>query len=339
MSCDCRQPIEPTLPARGTLFLRTEIDHLRVKIEGALPNLTFERSWMRVAGSAEELRMYIAQLAAAITSVESERLQALVVPNDETLTLDLAFESTPFAVLQRRIEFDWLGAAIERRAFTTHFQPIFEAAEPTRIFAREALLRLADSNLSIGRIFSVAQEIRLAPALDRVARESAIETFASAKFSGKLFMNFIPSSIYDPVTCLATTFAALERNGIPFDRVVMEVVESERVDDVPHLLRVLDFYRERGVAIALDDLGSGFSSLNMLGMLRPDYVKLDIALIAGIHLDPFKATLARRLIELAKELQLAVIAEGIERPEELAWAAAQGVDYVQGFLLARPAAA
>ena len=339
MSCDCRQPIAPTLPPRGTLFLRTEIDHLRVKIERALPDATVERSWLRIGGDADALRAYVAELAAAITSVESERLHALVVADDEPLTVDRAFESTPFAVLQRRIEFDWLGTAIASRAFTTHFQPIFEASEPTRIFAREALLRLANSTAPIGRLFSVAQEIRLAPALDRVARESAIDSFAAAGFSGKLFLNFIPSSIYDPVTCLATTFAALERNGIPFNRVVMEVVESERVDDVQHLLRVLDFYRERGLAIALDDLGSGFSSLNMLGLLRPDYVKLDIALIAGIHLDPFKATLAQRLIELAKELKLAVIAEGIERPEELAWVTAQGVDYVQGFYLARPAAA
>ncbi len=339
MSCECRRPIEPTLSQRTVLLLRTENDHLRAKIADALPHAVPERSWMRITDSEEGLRAQILALAESVTAIESESLHALLLGHNEELSLDRAFESIPFSVLHRRVKYAWLERAISTSAFSTHFQPIFHAAEPTRIFAREALLRIADTQMPIDRIFSVAQEMRLAPALDRIAREGAIDAFASAHFDGKLFMNFLPSSIYDPVACLATTFAALDRNGIAYDRVVMEVVESERIADIEHLRRVLDFYRERGVAVALDDLGSGFSSLTMLGLLRPDYVKLDIELISEIHLDPFKATLAHRLIEMAKELDLSIIAEGIETAEELAWVAERGVDFVQGFYLARPAAA
>lgn len=86
----------------------------------------------------------------------------------------------------------------------------------------------------------------------------------------------------------------------------------------------------------MDDLGSGYSSLNLLHRLRPDFVKLDMQLIRGVHADPYKATMASRLLGLARDLGVLSVAECVETPEELEWVREHGADYVQGYLVARP---
>jgi len=90
-----------------------------------------------------------------------------------------------------------------------------------------------------------------------------------------LFVNFLPTTIYRPEVCVATTERAAEQAGLRLDQLVFEVTESEQVNDLDHLEKVFSYYRERGCKVALDDLGAGYSSLNMLVRLKPDIVKLD----------------------------------------------------------------
>ena len=120
-------------------------------------------------------------------------------------------------------------------------------------------------------------------------------------------------------------------------QVVFEITESERLPAVKHLQRIVQFYREEGFQVALDDVGAGYSSLNVLVQLKPDFVKLDMGLVRDVDRDPAKAIVARKLIETVKELELATIAEGIERVEELEWVRERGADFAQGYFFARPA--
>jgi EAL domain-containing protein (putative c-di-GMP-specific phosphodiesterase class I) len=108
------------------------------------------------------------------------------------------------------------------------------------------------------------------------------------------------------------------------------------VESVDHLLTILKYYRKGGFGVALDDLGAGYSSLNRMAELRPDFVKLDMKLIQGVHRDPVKAMIAERLLLLARDLGIQTIVEGVEDREELAWAQEHGADFVQGYLIARP---
>jgi EAL domain-containing protein (putative c-di-GMP-specific phosphodiesterase class I) len=98
----------------------------------------------------------------------------------------------------------------------------------------------------------------------------------------------------------------------------------------------LRFYRDAGFRVALDDVGAGYSSLNLLHQLRPDFVKLDMDLIRGVDGDPYKALIAGKIIEIATALGIETIAEGIETPGELEWAQTNGATYAQGFGIARP---
>lgn len=88
--------------------------------------------------------------------------------------------------------------------------------------------------------------------------------------------------------------------------------------------------------MALDDLGAGYATLSMLGTLRPDIIKLDRDLVSDVDRKPFKASVIRHILDLARENGIEVLAEGVERIEEVAWLTSQQVDYMQGYYFARP---
>jgi EAL domain-containing protein (putative c-di-GMP-specific phosphodiesterase class I) len=116
------------------------------------------------------------------------------------------------------------------------------------------------------------------------------------------------------------------------------VIETEKVRSTEHLSTILESYRASGFRVALDDVGSGYSTLNLLPELRPDIIKIDRELVDHVDRDKFKQAIVSKLIALAKQLDIQVVAEGIERQEELEFLAEHDVDYVQGYLLGRPAA-
>ena len=85
-------------------------------------------------------------------------------------------------------------------------------------------------------------------------------------------------------------------------------------------------------------MGAGYSSLNLLTRLKPDYVKLDMHLVRGVDADPYKAEVAGKLLEMARGLGVKSVVEGVETVGEWRWARDRGADFVQGYLFAKPAA-
>ena len=273
------------------------------------------------------------------SSVERASTRALYVATGKTLEFNDYFGIDKLDTLLARMQAGLLVTMVEAGQLTSHFQPIVHASDPGRIYAYEALLRgTAGRGLdSPDDIFRVAHDADLLAQVDLAARRTAIQEYAKHGVSERLFINFTPSSIYDPATCLRTTVQLLDDLGISHDRVVFEVVESEDVDDIDHLRGILDYYRSGGFHVALDDLGAGFSSLTRLAQLRPDYVKLDIELVRNVNVDRFKSEIAKKLIEAARTLELSVIAEGVETKGEFDWVVANGANYVQGFYVCKPA--
>ncbi len=282
-----------------------------------------------------------AALEAGLSAVEREDTRSLlcernVAPEPE----DLA-RVEPLSRLVARIRSGWLLAMMHERRLTSYFQPIVHAESPTEIYGHEALLRgvNADGSLVLpSQIFETATSAGLMFQLDLAARRSAIANAASHGLQGKLFVNFAPTAIYDPASCLRSTVAAIDAVGIAREDVVFEIVETERAHDPTHLRRILDFYRGAGFRIALDDVGAGYSSLNLIHLLRPDVLKLDMELVRGVDSDPYKARIAANLLNVATSLGIDALAEGIETPEELAWVRDHGAKFVQGYFIARPAA-
>jgi EAL domain-containing protein (putative c-di-GMP-specific phosphodiesterase class I) len=229
---------------------------------------------------------------------------------------------------------------VNNESITSHFQPIIDMRTNT-IFGYEALARgvRADGSLMYpDELFAKSKRNDFNFRLDKLCRESALKTAATKKVHQKVFINFIPTAIYDPEFCLAST--QKWANQLEFDpsQIIFEVVETELVKDQKHLRSILEFYREKGYKIALDDVGEGYSSLNMLIELQPDIIKVDRNIIDGIDKNELKQSVYRALFNLAREHGIEVLAEGIETASELEMIKSIGVDYAQGYYFAKPSA-
>lgn len=232
-----------------------------------------------------------------------------------------------------------LPMLLERR-LTCAFQPIVWASNPANIYGQECLLRAeaADSCLvTAGPIFGAAREAGLLAQTDLAARHAAVREAARHGFGGHLFINIAPAYVHDPATCLRSTVGAIDRVEIPREKVIFEITETDEAVDVPALKAFGDYCRKNGFRVALDDVGSGYSSLNLIHRLRPDFIKLDMDLIRGVDRDPYQATVARKVIELARDLGASTIAEGVETAGEMAWVRDHGATFAQGWFIAKPA--
>ncbi|MBC7925890.1 MAG: EAL domain-containing protein [Bryobacteraceae bacterium] len=232
-------------------------------------------------------------------------------------------------------EFDpWLDDALSADTFDFHFQPIVDVSSET-IFAHEALVRLPGRNG--GEIVAEAVHRKRIHAFDSYCRQKAIRTAATRRTipDQRVFINFMPSSIYDPNHCLKTTMAAMELAGMHPEQVTFEVVESEEVASIPQLLRIRDFYRRRGFGFALDDCGTGSNTSEMVHAFRPDFIKLDKSLTSAATVESSRREL-EAMLALGERLHCRVIAEGIETVEQMERLQSCGVTLMQGWLFGRP---
>lgn len=286
---------------------------------------------------------FLKSLAARTTLRERQTLRFAPLPalGLQGLALARAAFSAPTAESWcARAEFGWVVDSLDRRTLTSHYQPIVDTDNGS-LYAYEALLRGAHPDggeAQAGTMIEGARQLDVLFALDQQARESAL---LNAPVQGAehnhLFINFLPTVIYDPARCLETTWRALKKTTYHPQNVVFEVVESESIASRPDLRRILEHYREQGFRVALDDLGSGYASINLLGELRPDYVKLDMELVRGAPDDKLRAGLVAAITQVARDSGIEVIAEGIETIEQARCMQELGVHLMQGFYFARPA--
>lgn len=290
----------------------------------------------------EVLRDLVVPLRRVLTHQEAEDTKVLYKPAGGDLSTADFPRVQSYVVFSRVSQASFLSDLLDEDRLTAVLQPIVYAGDPTRIYAREALLRglgRDDAIVYPSYLYDMARGCGMLDRLDLRARQAAVDTAVRDQLAEKLFINLTPSAIHDPTFELESTVEMIGRAGIPHENVVFEVVESEHVGDVPNLRGFLDSYRAAGFKVALDDVGSGYSSLNLLHQVRPDYVKLDMGLLRGVNQDPYKALIAEKIIEIATRLGIYTIAEGIETEGELEWAAIHGASFLQGYRIARPSEA
>jgi len=221
-------------------------------------------------------------------------------------------------------------------AITMAFQPIVDI-ETGSVFAYEALVRGADGR-SAGEVLA-GVEADMIYKFDQACRVKAIE-LAGALFAPeddtRLSINFMPNAVYEPNACIRASLAAARRVGFNPGRLMFEFTENERMVDVGHVRHIIESYQARGFATAIDDFGAGYAGLGLLADLRPDMLKLDMALIRGINHSAARRTIVASVVKMAKDLGISCIAEGIETAAELKTLREIGLRFCQGYLLARP---
>ena len=221
-------------------------------------------------------------------------------------------------------------------AITMAFQPIVDI-ETGSVFAYEALVRGADGR-SAGEVLADVKADMIYK-FDQACRVKAIE-LAGALFASeddtKLSINFMPNAVYEPNACIRASLAAARRVGFNPGRLMFEFTENERMVDVGHVRHIIESYQARGFTTAIDDFGAGYAGLGLLADLRPDMLKLDMALIRGINDSAARRTIVASVVKMAEDLGISCIAEGIETAAELKALREIGLRFCQGYLLARP---
>ncbi len=232
----------------------------------------------------------------------------------------------------------WIKALLKEKRYFSLMQPII-FAKTMQIHAHEFLIRGIDvdgSEISAPELLQAANKSGLMEKMDCAAGLSAIETAAKFNLLSKSFINIMPSSTTGVDQNLKEWMVKIEELNLPLNTLVLEIVESEQVTDQEKLRKIIIALKEKGIQIALDDFGAGFNNITTLFDLKPDYVKLDKALVQDIVTDANQWNVVANLVDAATQLGVKVIAEGVENEETMKALMAIGVEYLQGYFFGMP---
>lgn len=315
---------------------------LREKMKSLLDRIGYQYSQINelLELKTNDLREFIRVLLTEgkFSQPESEDILCLALDEHEDFSFTSYSKIKPLSKWFLSLELEDYLKVIKNQDFVVHFHPIIDA-KSLKIYGYECLMRGVSSSGELippSVLFDTAKKTDTLFFLDRACREIAVKSAAEKNLTEyKIFINFIPTSIYDPQACLQTTIKAARAYNFNPSNLVFEVVESQKVSDIRHLSNIINYYRKHGFLIALDDLGTGYSNIEMLVNLRPDLVKIDREIINNIHNDPVKQSVFKGVVKICEETEILIIAEGIERKEDFEYVR-EHVDFVQGFLFSKP---
>lgn len=224
---------------------------------------------------------------------------------------------------------------LDGRQRSTVLQPIVELSTGVTV-GFEALSRFIEGTGAPRRpdqVFAQAARLGVGLALEQAAARSALALLPDLPSGTYLSVNLSPAAVLDPGS-FDLLAAALASGGA--GRLVLELTEHEHVPDYPGLVTTVARLREQGLRLAVDDTGAGFASLQHVVRLHPEIIKLDIAFVRDVHLDPARRAVARAMIAFAVDLGATLIAEGVETAAELEQLQLMGAPLGQGYLFAAP---
>ena len=224
-----------------------------------------------------------------------------------------------------------------RERVVTSYQPILRMQEGT-IMGFEALSRgpRASGLDSASALFDAAKRHGLRVELDRLCRKRALLSSGRIPSTAKIFVNTLPATMRDPQFRDKALIDFLDKAQVAPSRIVIEITEQEVIENHAIFRDTMDYFKALGMSFAVDDVGAGYSGLDTIAKLRPGYLKIDIGLVREVHVIPVNRQMVKALIALGHGIDAKVIAEGIENEEEAQILRALGVDYGQGYHLARP---
>jgi len=238
---------------------------------------------------------------------------------------------------------DQMDEALRERQFVVYYQPKYavQGGEP-RLNSAEALIRWQHPTMGLvspGVFIPLFEENGLIRKLDRFVWEEAAAQIRRWRdelgYTLPVSVNVSRVDMYDPD--LAETFRSIvEKNGLTPDALMPEVTESAYTEDSEQIIRAVEELRALGFRIEMDDFGSGYSSLNMLSVLPIDALKLDMSFIRNMCRGEKSIRMLELMMDIARYLDVPVIAEGVEEESQVQALKAMGCDVIQGYYFSRP---
>lgn len=229
---------------------------------------------------------------------------------------------------------------LDNDCLDTYFQPICSLTDGS-VFGHESLARLTNnSSANICQVFRDAVATKTIIFLDMRCRENALKKASELGFtnsSNLLFINTAPDVLTDKAHSIKMACNIVKKYGIKTEQIVIEITEERNNHNCQFIKQAIQEYKDAGFKIAIDDFGAGYSGLIMLSNIEPDFIKIDRHFITNIDKAAIKYNLVDTIVTLCHRLGIKVIAEGIEREEELKIVQSMGIEFGQGYLLRKPA--
>lgn len=248
--------------------------------------------------------------------------------------MSVAQQIKPFSDSAKRELLHWLN----KRQLSMHFQPIVHTPSRT-IQGYEALTRFPKSKhlRNPVELFQLAEQMNQLFHLEKHTRELAIELMVDHLSSKqKLWVNLSPNVIHDQAYTPGFTHSVIEKTSLKPNQIVFEITERSAITDLSSFRLLLNHYREQGFTVAIDDVGAGYSSLQTISEIKPDYLKVDRSLVSNIHSLSEKQYMMEALLQISSKMGSSLIAEGVETNKEFSKLSSMGVEMMQGYYFAKP---
>ncbi len=268
-----------------------------------------------------------------------------ILPLNKNLRLERLINCSIFEVLKKieikreKVVIDnekALVKLIDEREIDVFFQPIIDV-ETNKILAIEVLSRprfafFANSDMLFGENANYNKYYDL----EMLCFKKAINKIKSITTKFMYSLNFSSDFVMYHLINNDTMKEIINRTSLLPSQFIIEITERKQIKDLYGFKEIIKKLKNFGFAVAIDDVGSGYSSLNLISEIKPDFIKYDINLIRDIYKIPIKQQLLRSISSFAKEQNLTLIAEGVENKDELDKVREIGVKYVQGYFIERP---
>lgn len=234
-------------------------------------------------------------------------------------------------------DFNIVHSILEGKYIKSVYQPIVSLTDG-QSYGYEALSRVSNNefDINIEHIFRISDKMNKSWELETLCRTKALENAIYKDSGKKLFLNVNSNIIHDEKFQEGFTKSRLDEYGLDSDNIIFEITERVAVLDNSAFLGSINHYKSQNYGIAIDDVGAGYSGLNIIADVMPNLIKLDMNLIRDIDKDKTKQLLCKAMVDFGKSAGIQLIAEGIETEEELKTLIKLNVDLGQGYFLGVP---
>jgi EAL domain-containing protein (putative c-di-GMP-specific phosphodiesterase class I) len=316
-------------PPRNTLKIeREDLESLAKRVEERIAE---ELAGQMQADLFKKFGCYVG--ASTIDHDENARLERVVYDGlDRALSQSADRENADAKNRQRR-----LAEIIEHEQVRTLVHPIFDLSDLS-VIGYEALSRGPEGGEfeRPDKLFKVAYDSDLVLTLERLCRKKALQAATDMPDGRLLFINIEPDAVNDPQLRDITFSTLVADASLAPENVVLEITERTAIVDFVSFRQTLENLRTIGFAVAVDDAGAGYGSLQCLAEVKPEWVKVDLSLVRSCDTDQVRRQLIASLVEFARGIGVKLVAEGIETKAELRTVRELGVEYGQGFLFSKP---